>query len=436
MRIGELLVAEGSIRPDQLDAGLRTQAQYGGRLGSVLVELGFVDVDVLAAALAKQLGVPAAMQKHFDAIDRAAAKLIPARTAEQRQAIPLGWSTRHAKTLIVAFADPRDLAAIDDLTVITRARIQPCIAPEARIRAALSRFYDVRPAKGRFVAVDPTLAKVPVDTEPPSPPVTPPSPRVAPAAESRAGAPPGAQSPAPVPRTTARLLLSMPPPSMPNGATPNPPLAPTPDPPPVSTARARAGQPEEPARAGQPEAPAAAPSEAPANHPSLRPVLTLDEALATLDFATDRDAVGDAIADFLAMHLRAALVLIAKDGAALGWKGFAPFVDREVIESIAVPLGAPSVLRLAYDSRKPWAGAPPPEGAAVMGRLYKLLRCEPPRTAVAVPVLVQGRVVNLVYGHGEPGEDLDPVAIDELQRVCAAAGDAYQRILRARAISA
>lgn len=416
MRIGELLLAEGSIRADQLEAGLRTQAQYGGRLGSVLVELGFLDLDVLAAALGKQLGVPAAMQKHFDLIDRAAVRLIPARTAAQREAVPLGWSTRHAKTLIVALADPRDLAAIDDLSVIVRARIQPCVAPEARIHAALSRFYDVRSPKGRFVAVDPTLAKVPVDSEPPSAAITP---RAAPATETRATDPASGRTP-PVARSTARLLLSMPPPSIPSSTLGG---APSPEPPPASTARARSAPPD-------------ASSEEPAKYPSLRPVLTLDEALATLDFAVDRDAVGDAIADFLAMHFRVALVLIAKDGAALGWKGFAPFVDREVIESIAVPLGAPSPLSLAHDGRKPWLGAPPPEGAALMGRLYKLLRCEPPRTAVTVPVLVQGRVVNLVYGHGEPGGELDPTAVDELQRVCVAAGDAYHRILRARAISA
>src|SRR3990167_3128580 len=102
MRIGELLVREGLIRPDQLEVGLRTQSQYGGRLGSVLVELGLLELDALATALSRQLGVPAALQKHFDAIDRPSLKLIPARTAEQRMAIPIGWSTRQGKTPIAA----------------------------------------------------------------------------------------------------------------------------------------------------------------------------------------------------------------------------------------------------------------------------------------------------------------------------------------------
>ena len=69
MRIGELLVQQGLITPDQLDAGLRTQGQYGGRLLSVLVDLQYIDGDVATRALAKLRKVPAALKKHFDAAE-------------------------------------------------------------------------------------------------------------------------------------------------------------------------------------------------------------------------------------------------------------------------------------------------------------------------------------------------------------------------------
>lgn len=393
MRLGELLIEEGRLRREQLEAALRTQSQYGGRLGSILVELGVLEVDVLAGVLAKQLGFPAATQKHFDALDRASLKLIPARTAEQRLAIPLGWSTRHDKTLIVAFADPRDLAAIDEVAFVTRARLQPCVAPEVRIRSALSRHYGLAARSPRFVAID-TSAPVPVESEPPPmslplPPVSQPTP------SSRQSSP--------------RMQLSMPPPSRRDM-----PAVTSPEPPPVSVERPRTTPPTEP------------------RSPSLRPVLTLDEALATFELANHREEVGDTIADFLAMHFRSGLVLIVKDGAALGWKGFAPFVDREIIESLTIPLGSPSVIRTAFDTKLPWMGAPPADGEATMRRVYKLLRCEPPRTAVTVPVVVQTRVVNIVYGHGEPDAELAAEAIKELHIVCSAAADAYRRILRAR----
>lgn len=404
MRLGERLVREGLITAEQLDAGLRTQAQYGGRIGSNLVELGFLEVDALALALSRHLGVPAALGKHFAAVDPGSARLISSRVAERRRAIPLGWSTRQAKTLIVAFADPLDLAAVDEIAVLARARVQTSVAPEARIRAALERLYGVRPeGEGRrFVRVDPVAAQ-PIESEPPVPAVLSP--------------PVSRPEPAPVARSTARLALSMPPPSLREPAEPpaiDAPVLASPEPPPISQPRPRSRP----------------PSDAP-RHPSLRPVLTVDEALAALADAPDRDAVGDTVTDFLSMHFRVALVTLVKDGAALGWKGFAPFVDPDVIEAVAVPLSAPSILRSAFEARRLVTGAPC-EGAA-LARLFKLLRCEAPHVSVAAPVVVQGRVVNLVYGHGEPFADLDLDAVDEVARVVAGASDAYVRILRARA---
>ena len=41
-RLGELLVKADRITPEQLDMGLQNQRQNGGRLGTSLVELGFI----------------------------------------------------------------------------------------------------------------------------------------------------------------------------------------------------------------------------------------------------------------------------------------------------------------------------------------------------------------------------------------------------------
>ena len=341
------------------------QAQYGGRLGSILVELGVLEVDVLAVILGKQLGVHAALQKHFDLIDRASIKLIPAKLAEKREAIPLGWSTRQAKTLLVVFANPRELAAVEEVAFAASARIQACVAPEVRIRSALSRYYDVASTRRRFVAMD---ARAPVEGESEPPVSAKPSPAAAP---SRASA--------------TNVTLSMPPP--------------TPEPPPISIEREVRAQ-------------------------SLHPVLTLDEAIEAIEGADDRERVGDAITDFLAMHFRAALILIVKDNKVRGWKGFAPFVEGEALESLVLPLDRVPLVKQAFDSKQPQMGA-------CDGPFRDLLRCNS-KNAAAIPIVVHGRVINVVYGQGEPGAELDAVAIHELHQVCAAATDAYLRILRAR----
>jgi len=394
MRIGEALISEGKVRPEHVEAALRTQQQYGGRLGSLLVELGYLELDELALALAKQRGAPAAVQRHFDALDPSVVRLVPPRTAEAHLSVPLGWSQRQPKTLIVAMVDPRDLHALDELSMVTRARIHPCVAPEARIRAMLSRHYGVRTGStARFVAVDtspyaPSEAVVEVALL-----ATPPTPTTA-----AVSAP-------------ARFALSMPPPSQ-RQAAPSP-EPPSPEPPPVSMSRPKSSLP-------------------PVKHPSLRPVLTVDEATAAIGAAGTLEEVVTALLDFSAMHLRAAVIFDIQRDAALGLQGFAPFVDREAIESLLVPLASPSVIQLAVERGRSFVGAPPAAGAAVHTRMYKVLRCEPPRQVAVFPILVSGRVAQVLYGHGEDGAPLRSGALQELLRVSAAASEAHSRIARAR----
>src|SRR5262249_48674504 len=60
MRLGERLVQDGLVKPEDVDAALQAQVLYGRRLGTNLVELGFLDEDQLGAALARHLDAPLA----------------------------------------------------------------------------------------------------------------------------------------------------------------------------------------------------------------------------------------------------------------------------------------------------------------------------------------------------------------------------------------
>ena len=50
-QIGELLLKENFITPDQLELALNHQRQNGGRLGSILINLGFVEDDDITSLL-------------------------------------------------------------------------------------------------------------------------------------------------------------------------------------------------------------------------------------------------------------------------------------------------------------------------------------------------------------------------------------------------
>jgi hypothetical protein len=154
-RIGELLLRDGAITQPQLDAALRMQKQYGGRLASALVELGAIDGDVAARALGKQLGVPAALKKHFDVAEAKAIQRVTRKAAEAYQCVPLGFSLKQAKTMVVAFADPKRYDALQEVQLFVGMRVLAAVAPELRIEQALEKFYRIPPKRKRdFVRVD------------------------------------------------------------------------------------------------------------------------------------------------------------------------------------------------------------------------------------------------------------------------------------------
>src|SRR5262245_56211244 len=101
MRLGELLLREGVISADQLDGALELHRRFRQRVGSSLVELGYIDVDTIARALSAQQRVPAVLLKHVSAIDPQIIALLPPRVAATYFAIPLGYTQSLPPRLVV-----------------------------------------------------------------------------------------------------------------------------------------------------------------------------------------------------------------------------------------------------------------------------------------------------------------------------------------------
>src|SRR5437660_12722421 len=102
VRIGELLLKEKRISPDQLQQALNHQKANGGKLGYNLVKMGFVKDEEITALLSKQYGVPSINLTQFE-IDPAVIKLIPPETAQKYQIVAL---SRSVATLTIAMTDP------------------------------------------------------------------------------------------------------------------------------------------------------------------------------------------------------------------------------------------------------------------------------------------------------------------------------------------
>ncbi len=137
VRIGELLLKEKRITPEQLQEALNYQRQNGGKLGFNLIKLGYVKDEEITALLSKQYGVPSIALTQFE-IDPAVVKLVPAETAQKYQIVPL---SRAGATLTIAMTDPTNVFAMDDIKFMTGYNVEPVVASETAVVDAIAKYY-------------------------------------------------------------------------------------------------------------------------------------------------------------------------------------------------------------------------------------------------------------------------------------------------------
>ena len=138
-RLGDLLVREKVITPEQLDQAMKAQKDApSSRLGSILVKLGFLTDEDVTNFLSRQYGVPAINLSFFE-IDSAVVKLIPHDTAKRYQILPL---SRVGASLTIAMVDPTNVFAMDDIKFMTGFNIEPVVASEAAIMEGIEKAYN------------------------------------------------------------------------------------------------------------------------------------------------------------------------------------------------------------------------------------------------------------------------------------------------------
>src|ERR1700678_4310534 len=136
-RLGDLLVKEKVITPEQLEQATKLQKESHTRLASALVKLGFLSDEDVTNFLSRQYGVPAINLSYFE-IDPAVVKLIPFETAKRYQILPL---SRVGASLTIAMVDPTNVFAMDDIKFMTGFNIEPVVASESSILAGIEKSY-------------------------------------------------------------------------------------------------------------------------------------------------------------------------------------------------------------------------------------------------------------------------------------------------------
>lgn len=138
LKIGEILVKLGLLRPDQLNQALEEQKKSGGaRLSQIIIGLGFLKDNQILRAAEKYYQVPGVEVNTFE-IDASVVSLVPREICDKYTLIPI---QKAGNTLVVAFADPSNIVVKEDLRFITRHRIQAVVGTEIAIASAIDKNY-------------------------------------------------------------------------------------------------------------------------------------------------------------------------------------------------------------------------------------------------------------------------------------------------------
>jgi hypothetical protein len=435
MKLGEFFIQRGVINQAQLEQALKAQLIFGGHLGTCLMELGHVDEQRLGETLAEIFKVPYVPQALLDNVSRSVIELMPARLVEKHHAVPFQKSNR---MLHLAMIDPKNLPALDEISFFTGCKVEPWVAPEARIFQVMERYYDI-PRRQRYIAVCQDMDRSPakpaaprsglasVYAPPPylasvesvpQPPATI-APDVAPPSVALDVAPP-AVAPAPAPRAAAPQAA---PPVAPPVAPIAPPIAVAP---PVATLAAvdlSADRPlhsavdfsAEPARPAAREKPRrqAAPVPKPIPKPIPEPMPDLSDPLASEFIVTetftqesfsnrlcDAETAEDLARCFLeyaSRGLERCALFLVKSTTATLWCSRGMEREDGSEPSLSLSVTSDPLFELLLE-RDHYRGRVPEEVG--LRASFKAMRIEVPSELILVPGYDEDRLVVLLYGDG------------------------------------
>jgi type IV pilus assembly protein PilB len=136
-RLGEILIQANVITQEQLNKALEEQKKSGGRLAHNLTKLGFLKEEDALYHLSKQLCIPCVDLRNFN-IDNDILGLIPTALVRKYSCIPLN---QLGDTLTVAFVDPTDYIAIEDISFSTGFNIETVLTTESLFLQAYNQYY-------------------------------------------------------------------------------------------------------------------------------------------------------------------------------------------------------------------------------------------------------------------------------------------------------
>ncbi len=358
LRLGELLIKKNMLTKAQLEEALQAQVIFGGKLGTVIIEMGLISEGALAEILAQQLSIPCAKPDQLQDIPDDVIRIISPELAEKHKVIPVAVN---GKKLTLAMADPHNLKSIDEISFRTGYIVRPILALEVRLVLALEEYYGVKRTM-RYIA-PPRQVRNELNPlqffDPQGESDT------APEEAEELGVP------------GSEMIYQKP-----------------------VEAEKPAGKHAEPRSEEVIE--------------ELYDEITLETTAQALLKVTDRNDVADAVIAYLGAHYARAVLFMVVAGQVTGWRSANHGKPIPGFDQFQLPLSEASILKTAVESKSFFLGPVPQSGANLA--LTAVLGKPAPKTALLIPMSMLGRVVGLVYVD-DAAADLSQAVVDVQQLV-------------------
>lgn len=382
MKLGELLLEEKLVQPAQLEEALETQVIHGGRLGTNLVELGFLKEADLARVLGRQHNMPFASGQMIP--DPTAMGIADRQFYDDKDVLPMRVEPTRITMVVLG---PTAVEAIEALAFKEGKRVVPVVIPEFRMNQLLrlhaKAFRPLRPID--MNTLRPTKEQAAVTRTPQAGEVSElineddfaaiyaSAAAVADEEEVLEGA----------------VVVDEPMTAAPVVRPPRPVVVAEPMPPPIA----------------------------------------FGEAQKELQASSNREDIARTVLQFASSKFRRSLLLNVQGQLVTGWHGLGKGVSERAVRRIGVSLKEANTFQLVAKLQSHFVG--PVKKTPGMSTFYELLGGAFPTTAVILPLLVRGKVVHMLYLDNGPSQ-ITPPDVGELLIVSQSVTRSYEAIIRER----
>lgn len=343
----DMLLNAGLINKVQCEEALKNRVLYGGKIGTSLIELGYINEEELARFLGKKLAVPYVGADRLLNIPPEIIALIPKELALKYGVIPIH---KDKKRLYLVMSDPADLKAIDDIAFMTGFIINPVAAPEVRLVQALGKYYDYEVDR-RYIQILQRIAQE--------------------------EAPKKAQPQPPTKKKAAEKQAS---------------AATAPPPPPAPTKVSVSPQKKEEDHLEEVEIVDSDELVRRVGHYSI------DLVSQTLSRVEDREEIANILVGYLGQEFKRVALFVIRGDVAFGWKGVNRGKEIRDINRVMVPFMGQSVLKTVAEGMAYYLGSIPETAENMV--MISGIGGEKPSAALLLPLIVSGRVVMVLYVDG------------------------------------